>query len=582
MKSLKRWVAVGLAVALGAIGLELAEPVVAGATQVDLVCQGITGDNASSLGDSKATLALLSSVGGGGSGLSFSAEITTNAPAKVTPGAGAFNADFDLTLALPATLVTQAKSLLGLTSVEVKDATYAIQASGAAEANLTTVVPSQIVDLNAAAVVVKQRVSGKIEPKSAGAIIYRPGANTKLTIVVNKSVAGVTVNSLTVTCSGNKDIASTAVQIPGSPNVKQPIYQVAYAATVVGHPLVGTDITPDQGNPILADTLKVTGYPEQGFTAVGGGAAFYLAPRTPGLYTAPYSICAPSKLVPEVPGVNTVQTLTWGESYVGKALNAHPLSVAFKFKGQTTRDIPLSYFLGNPSPTREVMAGFADRFLAQFQAPAAGEIQAALEELTTIGKGNVEVTGGANNGPYNITFKGALGLSEQPKIEIANWESWLPASLLGTALDALKPPAPKPGETTTTTVKPMTLAELDAALLAGTIDLAKYIDGRVTIIKNDLIGGLTSPATITALTSLFPKPAEIAVATNGKPTVPQTETGPLCSNFTIGYFVIPNPSQVLGTSITRTKVVTKCSYKRVKVKGKYVRRRVCSKVRVKA
>ena len=42
------------------------------------------------------------------------------------------------------------------------------------------------------------------------------------------------------------------------------------------------------------------------------------------------------------------------------------------------------------------------------------------------------------------------------------------------------------------------------------------------------------------------------------------------------------PAVVQGASITRYKTVTKCSYKRVKVKGKYVKKKVCSKVRVKA
>jgi len=103
-------------------------------------------------------------------------------------------------------------------------------------------------------------------------------------------------------------------------------------------------------------------------------------------------------------------------------------------------------------------------------------------------------------------------------------------------------------------------------------------------VKADLLAGLTSPATITALTSLFPKTPEFAVAVTGKPTVPQTETGPLCSNFTIGYFVIPNPANtsVLGKSITRTKLVTKCTTKRVKVHGRIVKKKTCRKVRVKA
>ena len=39
MRSVKRWVAIGLTAAVAAVGLEVATPVVAGATQVDLVCK---------------------------------------------------------------------------------------------------------------------------------------------------------------------------------------------------------------------------------------------------------------------------------------------------------------------------------------------------------------------------------------------------------------------------------------------------------------------------------------------------------------------------------------------------------------
>ena len=86
MRSVKRWVAIGLTAAVAAVGLEVATPVVAGATQVDLVCQGITGDNASSLGDSKATLGLLSTLSpGGGSGLTFSSTSPPTPPPRQRP-----------------------------------------------------------------------------------------------------------------------------------------------------------------------------------------------------------------------------------------------------------------------------------------------------------------------------------------------------------------------------------------------------------------------------------------------------------------------------------------------------------------
>lgn len=589
MRSVKRWVAIGLTAAVAAVGLEVATPVVAGATQVDLVCQGITGDNASSLGDSKATLGLLSTLSpGGGSGLTFSVDIGTNAPAKATPGAGPFNADFDLTITLPDSVVKPAKELLKLTSVKVKNATFAITASGAADAELATSLPELTVDLNQNPVTIQQRISGSIEPKRSGAIIYKPSTNTKMTIDINANVAGVQINSLTVTCSGSKEFATTAVQIPGSPNVTQPIYQVAYTASVVGRPLIGKDVTPDNGNPITTDSLALTSQaPNGGYSAVGGGAAFFLAPREPGLYNAQYNVCAASKTVPEVPGVNTVQTLTIPYAKVeGNFMNPHPIAMSLSFNGAKTAPISLGTDLfGNPSPTNANLLTNGDTLLGKFQAPGAGTIQSALEALPTIGKGNVAVTG---SGPYEITFRNALGLSEQNKIEVVDFVSWLPADGLSTVIGALKPAEPKPGEPTTTTAKPKTQAELDAEFGTNVLTIGlgpafeKWLNGRLDLLKGDIIAGATSPASLTAITSLFPKAPETVITTNGKPVVPQTETGPLCTAFTIGYFVIPNPFDTAVLGATQTRTVTKCSYVRVKSKGKYIKKKVCKKVAVKA
>ena len=579
MKNLKRWAAVGLAVSVAAIGLEAAAPMVAGATQVDLACTGITGDNASSLGDSKATLALLATVGGGGGGgLAFSAEITTDAPAKTTPSSGPFTANFDLTLTLPESLLKPAKELLKLDAVEVKNATYGIVASGAADASLTTVVPSQVISFASSPVVVRQRVSGTIDPKRAGGITYTAG-NTKLTIVINKAVAGVQINELTVNCGSSKDIATTSVQIPGAPIVAGPIYQLAYTANVVGQPLIGTKITPDSGNPLIPNSLKVARQaPNGGYSVVGGGASFFLAPRETGFYTVNYDVCAASKIVPEVPGVNTVQTMAFPAPPPVGFPNPHAIAMTLQFKGAKSAPIPLSVrpFFGGPSPTNAKLLEVSDTLFGTFVAPSAAQIQAALESISTIGKGNVTVGGNGATG-YTITFVNALGLSEQPKVDVVDFVGWLPAEVLTGALAALNPPkdpnAPTPPP-------PETLQTLDAKLAAGTIDLQGYVDGRLKLFTSDLIAGFTTPQAITAITALFPKAPEFAVATNGKATVPQAETGPLCTGFNIGYLVIPAPAAVLAATSTRT--VTKCSYKRVKVKGKSVKKRVCTKVAVKA
>jgi len=580
MRSVKRWVAVGLTAAVAAIGLEVVTPVTASAARVDLVCQGITGDAASSLGDSKATLALLSTLSpGGGSGLTFAVDVTTNAPTKTSPSAGPFNADFDLALTLPDSVVKPARELLKLTSVKVSDATFAITASGAASAELTTTVPSLTVDLNQNPVVVRQRISGTIEPKRSGTIEYRASGATKMTIVIGAEVAGVKINSLTVTCSSPGTAATTAVQIPGSPNVVQPMNQLAWAATVIGQPLIGKAVTPDDGNPVLSDTLAVTSQaPNGGYTAVGGGASFFLAPSTPGYYVANYQVCAPSRIVPAVPGENSVQSLTIPYTRVDSFLNPHPIAMTLKFKGNTTAPISLGVNgFGNPSPTNAALLDTGDTIFGSYRAPSAGQIQAALEKLPSIGAGNVVVSGGFNGAPYSIAFQNALGLFEQPKVEVVDFLSWLPADGLSQVIGALKPADPKPGEPTTTTAVKRTDAEWDA--LFPTIGFQAWLDGRLSNLKDGIIAGATSPAALTAITALFPKAPEVAVVTPGKPTIPQAETGPLCTPFSIGYLVIPNPNiSVLGATQTRTV----CSTVRVKSKGKYIKKRVCKKVAVKA
>lgn len=582
MRNGKRWVAVGVTAALAALGLEFIAPAPASATSVELSCQGITGDSASSLGDSKATLELLSKLSpGSGSGLTFPVDITTNAPTRTTPNKDGFNADFDIALTLPDSVVTPAKTLLKLSTVKVTNATFAITASGAADAELTTSVPSLTVDLGQTPVVVRQRISGHIVPKSSGTIIYTASTNTKMTIEIGAEVQGIKINALTVTCSSNKPGGTTAVQIPGSPNVQQPMYQVAWAGTVVGLPLVGNTITPDDGNPVQTDTLKLTSQaPNGGYGATGGGAAFFLAPNQTGFYQPQYNVCAPSRTVPTVPGVNAVQSLTWPENYVGRDLNVHPLGMSLRFKGETTPVIPLSFDLANnPTPAEPQLL---EALTSHFVAPSAATIQAALEKLPTIGAGNVQVTAAAKGG-YTITFVGQLGLSDQPKVEIVNYTSWLPADGLAKIMAVLTPapPAPGPGPTTTTTTIPdRTPDELNQLLLAGKITFEEWGAGQLNYIKNQIIKGATTPEALKALTAMFPKPPEVAETTPGKATIPQTETGPLCTAFTMGYLVIPNPFATLS-AVQGKVVVRKCSYVRVKSKGRTIKKRVCKSVTVK-
>lgn len=526
---------------LAAAGLQVAQPAIAGATAVSLGCTGITGDKASSLGDSKATLALLASVTGGG-GLSFAAEITPTVPAKVIPSTKPFNVGFKLALTVPASLAKPAKDLLGLSSIEIRNASYVVTASGAATGTFTKAVPSQTVSLNANPIVLSQSVSGSVTAKTPGTIAYRPGTS-RLTLVINKSVAGVKINALTITCTSSKDIATTAVQIPGAPRVRQPMTVTGAIGKVLSLRLLNTTrVVPDAGNPLIKGSLAITQQPKNGGKAiVKGDYTAFTPPKKVGTYVVSYKVCANAKPVAAVPGVNTVQSLAWPESYTGRMLNAHPFAMSLKFKTATTPPIPLSYLAGVASPTGIGNQTFADQFLAQFQAPSALKLQKALEALPTIGAGNVVVTGGSSNKPYTITFVKALGGSEQPPIEVVDWNTWLPADGLTKAL-ALVNPAPAttvPGQVTTTTApKPIeTTASLDAKLLSGAITFDQWLDGRAELFKSGLIGGLTTPQNISMITKLFPKAPEPEVTRIGKLPVAATTTGPLCTAFKVSYRV---------------------------------------------
>ena len=208
--------------------------------------------------------------------------------------------------------------------------------------------PSLIVDLNANPVVVSQRISGTIEPKTAGKITYKAG-DTTLSIALNTIFKGITLNSLTVTCSSNKEISSTAVQVPGAPTVSSVIYVPSGPNTVTTKQLLPGEITPDSGNPIIPESLRIISQaPNGGLAAVGpDGATRFLSPAEAGLYNVTHEVCAASKVVPAVPGVNATQTLTWPESYVGRDLNAHPYSMALQFKGVKSEPVPLSSYVAS-------------------------------------------------------------------------------------------------------------------------------------------------------------------------------------------------------------------------------------------
>lgn len=543
---LKTKVTAGLAtVALTSLLLVFPGAVVASAGNATLTCAGITGDAASTFGDSKTTLDQLAAISGGGSGLTLDVASNATVPAVVAGGSPEFDASFIFDVNLPESVVGPAKSLLGLSSLTITDATYRVEATGAATATLVGTNPSLTVDLNANPVKVTQTIAGKVTPARGGTIFYRPG-EIRFTIGINKAISGIQINAITVVCNSSSVLATTTVQVPGAPRVNPPSFTFdVFAGGVSGLKL--TDMgyfTPDDNNPVLNDSLKIVGAPEYGTAAVGGGGLFFVAPIRAGVYTANLEICAPERPVPGTPGVTEVQHFEWGEIYGNKPLNAHPIAMTLTFAGQETAPIQLSWndtIFGRQPTAIDPAAdpGNFQRLTSYYLAPSAATIDAALEKLPAIGAGGVTVTGGGRAG-YDITFSGPLARKDVGAIAVGQWITHLPADglagivgQLGGAAGGGGGGAPVP-----------TMDELAAQLLSGQIDLGQYLEGVGKRLQADLIAGIDTNAALDAIGELFPKAPEVSVTTPGEDFVADSTTGPLCSPFAVTFRVWWTPDQL--------------------------------------
>src|SRR5690606_26442462 len=111
----------------------------AGAATANFTCGGIDGDRAGSVAgapkSSKELLALLATLGGSAE-LSLPVGVTVDAPASVDTGSGAYPVSFVYSIALPDSLVKSAKDLLKVSTLQVKDASFAVDVSGAASGTI--------------------------------------------------------------------------------------------------------------------------------------------------------------------------------------------------------------------------------------------------------------------------------------------------------------------------------------------------------------------------------------------------------------------------------------------------------------
>ena len=146
-------------------------------------------------------------------------------------------------------------------------------------------------------------VKGKIPTDASGWVTFRPGT-FKLGAKIDGTAAGIAkVGTLTLSCGASDTIGNMSIQVPGSPNVPLTINANPIAGGQIGLTMIKgrSDITPDDGNPILWDTLKVV-HSEGGF--VKNGALVQLSTDAGGFFTNLLEVCAPSRPVPEVPGTD--------------------------------------------------------------------------------------------------------------------------------------------------------------------------------------------------------------------------------------------------------------------------------------
>lgn len=539
-----------------------------GAATTTFTCSGVTGDVAGQVSgankSSKELLDLLASLGGSAE-LSLPVDVTVTAPSSVATGSGPYDVSFVYNITLPESLVKSARDLLKVTSLKVENASFAVDVSGAASTSVVGTIPSIDVSLATSPVTVSQTIAGSVTPTTSGLAYYRPGA-TQLSVVVNGSAGGVaTIGTITVTCAASGLLGSTAVRPPGSPIVTpNPLtVNVAAGASTTVNLDDGSLVTPDEGNPIMWDSLRLAGNPTGGTASLSGRTVNFTAPAENGSYDLTFEVCGAPRSVPGSPGTDETQTLAFADARYSRDFpNAHPLAFTLKFEDQETAPIITSFFdldiLGNVTTFPYVPGDEASRNLhilgGRFAPPSAATVRAALEALPNIAPGDIEVSGGPTSlndltVPYSITFTGDLAKADVAQVTVGTWDTWLPNEGLQAVLEAASGLGGDGGGEV-----PPTVDESFAALVNQTISVEQFWTQVWARVQHDIIQGIDVQGILDAVLQLFPKVPVTSTAVTGEPVIPESSTGPLCSQGVVQFVVTggttPAPA-VAGASLDR-------------------------------
>lgn len=521
----------------------------AGAGTANFKCNGINGDVAGNLSganqSSKQLMDLIGSLGGSPT-VSLPVAVDAAVPAALETGADPFNASFKYNVVLPADLVKTIKETLGKSSVKVKSANFSMNASGAGTGTATGTVTNTTIDLNAGAGFVAT-AKGEITPDGSGLISYKPGA-TRLAIDVNASVGPAKVGVLTLDCTSASTVATTSVKPAGAPNIaNNPLERAADAGgTSTVNVMTDAGVTEDKGNPITPGSLRIVDQPSSGSASVSGDELTFNAPTVNGTYSVAYEVCADPLPTEAIPGVNEVQSFNFANKVYGNGapLSRKPLFFTLKLDGQESAPIiTATDIFGQPfNPAQAGNPEYVNSFgfFGNFVLPNAAKIQKALESLPNVAPGDVTVTGGAGLGlgldnPYTITFGGNLAFTDVGQVEVGQFETWLPASLLQDIIglagglgggDEGGGGAPLP-----------TFEQLTGQLARGEITWDQFVDKWGQIVQADLIAGIDVTAILGEVTQWFPANPVTETAVDGVVDVPAGDTGPLCNSGVVEFTV---------------------------------------------
>lgn len=486
----------------------------------------VTGSCAGADDASKGLLAAF----GGTLALPFS--VTSDVPAQLEPGAPDQPISFTWGVTLAASVTSQVAAIDP--NLTVKDMSLDIGISGPTATTEVQGRPAPVdiaITAGQPATVNMGPFAGSLTEIGKGGIIKYTPKKIALTIVLE--ISGKATN-VKVECTAPSTVATTAIKIPGSPDVKQPIEIEGTPNSSVLVDVLGKYVTPgtdDKGvtHPVQPESLKVIDGPGQivsGQVQVNTG--------DPGsTSTVTFEVCSGT-----LPGTNEVQTLQLDPS---PDLLKKGVAFTLKYGEEETAPIwmvdPL--FRGTYTPTKETWVDNANNYIFTIhKLPDPIEIETALGMLPSIGGGGVKVTAGDKAGAYNIEFVGKNAEKDVESLAVGAYFSVFPQEILASIIDMAKGllNGGEGGEGGTPTTFPggvsldeyIKVLEARAEAQLASFDLAGWwetIQELVPLKLKQALSQIDVNATITWLTSLFSTPPVAATVIAGEAPIGMCSQG---------------------------------------------------------